>query len=148
MKKAFLVKLLVLIAVLCSLTCVFIACGEDEKNSSECEALTHEFNNNVCVKCGLEVTSNEYFEFILLDDNTYAIKPKDKKNLPQDIVIPPIYNGKAVTKIDDGAFISCQLNSLIIAEGITTIGGTAFVNAKIQSFDNRLPSGRVARPRA
>ena len=79
MRNATLTKLLALIFTLCAVVCIFTACGEDEKNSSECEALTHEFNNNVCVKCGLEVTSNEYFEFILLDDNTYVIKPKDKK---------------------------------------------------------------------
>ena len=133
MKKTFLLKVLALIFTLCFLTCAFSACKED--NTPDCEALTHEFNNNVCEKCGLEVTSNEYFEFTLLDDNTYAIKPKDAKNLPQDVVIPPVYNGKAVTKIDDGAFSSSNLNSLKITEGITEIGQAAFVLAKIKSLE-------------
>ena len=52
MKKTFLFKVLALIFALCFLTCAFSACKED--NTPDCEALTHEFNNNVCEKSSLD----------------------------------------------------------------------------------------------
>ncbi len=71
-------------------------------------------------------TSSEYFTFELLDDDTYAVAFKD---LPpkNNIVIPPFYNGKRVTKIVDyGFYNQVGIYSVIIPNTVTTIGQHAF----------------------
>ena len=66
-----------------------------------------------------------YFNFRLLEDDTYEIKPKD--NLPSDIVLPFTYNGKKITSIGGYAFYGNEkLHSVVIPTGITNIKSGAF----------------------
>ena len=121
MKKAFLIKLLSLIFVLCSATCIFTACkddGDSADENSECvhswqeadcltpktclecgavegEPLGHDFIDNACKNCGLQATPAGYFNFELLEDGTYAITAKDVNNMPAEVVIPSSYNGNS-----------------------------------------------------
>lgn len=82
-------------------------------------------------------TPNKYFTFTLLEDDTYSIKAKDASNMPDDVVLPSEYEGKAVTVIPDRAFyIDVDINStpntvglmknLHIPTSITHIGVSAF----------------------
>ena len=78
-------------------------------------------------------TPAEYFVFTLLDDNTYSIRVKSINNVPSEVVIPSVYNGKAVTKIENCAFfdmrqfMACNLiESVVIPNTITYIGTGAF----------------------
>ena len=74
--------------------------------------------------CGGE---SGYFKFTLLEDGTYEIAAKDKNILPQEIVLPSEYNGKAVTAIGDRAFSYCvHLKFVTIPDSITRIGQEAF----------------------
>ena len=71
-------------------------------------------------------TPSEYFTFELLDDDTYSVafKAVPPKN---NIVIPPFYNGKRVTKIVDRAFYNqVGIYSVIIPNTVTSIGEYAF----------------------
>lgn len=78
-------------------------------------------------------TPAEYFTFTSLSDGTYSIKAKDVTNMPEDVVLPSIYNGKLVTQIGEHAFFSmilfkpCEtIKSVIIPNTITYIGEGAF----------------------
>ena len=74
-------------------------------------------------------TPDEYFTFTLLSDDTYEIKVKAdrRSDLPNELVVPSSYNGKAVTSIGDYAFTFCgNLTSIIIPNNVTSIGYHAF----------------------
>ena len=90
----------------------------------------HNYVDGICTMCGekyLIPTSDEYFIFTLLEDETYSIKAKDINNMPSEVMIPSTYNGKAVTSIDDHAFRDCVgLTNVLIGEKVATIGKYAF----------------------
>ena len=76
-----------------------------------------------CKRCGEYRERGEQFEFILLSDDTYAVKAKD---FIPNIVIPSTHNGKRVTTIADYAFEYSEIISVTIPDTITTIGSYAF----------------------
>lgn len=70
---------------------------------------------------------NSYFTFTLLEDNTWSISPTDKNNLPSEVVIPSVFNGRAVTDIPKYAFSYCtSITSLVIEGSALTMGQGAF----------------------
>ena len=74
-----------------------------------------------------EATDASYFTFTLLGDGTYSIKAKDKNNMPESVVIPSSYNGKAVTVIAEEAFSWCKLlKNIIIPNSVRIIDNMAF----------------------
>ena len=74
-----------------------------------------------------EFTDESYFTFTELADGTYSVKARDVSNLPDKVVVPDTYNGKAVTVIDYSAFYgSPNLERVILPEGITVIDNNAF----------------------
>ena len=65
-------------------------------------------------------------DYYPIPDGTYAVSAGKTKFL-EEIVIPATYNGKAVTKILDGAFsLADNLKSITIPAGVTEIGNSAF----------------------
>ena len=100
------------------------ACGEI-LIAQETIPAGHNYVDGNCSVCG--VTSEEYFEFTLLEDGTYSIVAKNVKNMPSKVVIPSIYNKKTVTKIADYAFNNCwNITNLIMPDSIVSIGERAF----------------------
>lgn len=74
-----------------------------------------------------EFTDESYFTFTELADGTYSVKAKDTSNLPDKVVVPDTYNGKAVTAIDAKAFQNATtVTKVVILSGVTSIGYKAF----------------------
>ncbi|QVK18233.1 leucine-rich repeat protein [Mycoplasmatota bacterium] len=69
--------------------------------------------------------STEGLKYTLLEDNTYSVEGYSG-SYPY-LLIPKVYNGRAVTAIDSYAFSGVtSLKSVTIPNSITTIGGFAF----------------------
>lgn len=81
-------------------------------------------------------TPLEFFEFTLLEDGTYEVKPRDCFCVPDSIVFPSEYNGKPVTKIADNAFFRSLsdyddcFSSVTIPDSVKIIGNNAFHNCE------------------
>ena len=78
-----------------------------------------------------EPTADSYFNFTLLDDDTYMIAAKDLNDLPATVVLPSEHEGKAVTTIADSAFEESKIERIFIPESYTKIGAYAFVRCSL-----------------
>ena len=87
-----------------------------------------------------EFTSAVYLSFIKTLAGTYAVRVRNPKNLPETVIIPPTYNGIAVTKIAYKGFYGCaSLKNIILPESIVEIDRNAFGNSGVESVT--LPEG-------
>ena len=108
-------------------------CGEIIKEEEF--YLSHNYINGNCEHCG--ATSEEYFNFTLLEDDTYSITVKDYINIPTNVVIPRVHDGRTVTNIGSEAFRYCMgVTSVVIPDCVTSISDNAFYLCKsITSID-------------
>ncbi len=67
-----------------------------------------------------------YLEFMLNDDGVSYSVSSCAYDATGDIVIPATYNGLPVADISPEAFAMTQIQSVVIPEGVTTIGAYAF----------------------
>lgn len=114
-KKIFwLLLVLCLVAALCS-------CGNNESDLSN--------NKNQGNTDGDDEEQLKYSKglvFILNKDGTYSVDGKGTCT-DTDIVIPSKHKGKAVTRIDNSAFLECKtITSVVIPDSVTSIGSGAF----------------------
>lgn len=116
-------------------------CDCGEKETENVPATGHSYIEGVCEGCGdisSEPTADEYFIFTELEDGTYSVAAKDVTNMPKVVVIPAEYNGKAVTRVADYAFIEfpteenpsgvycLSVEHISIPDSVTSIGEGAF----------------------
>ena len=91
-----------------------------------------DWNSDKCpVVWGFNQSASEdpyyYFNFTLLEDDTYAISAKYPNDMPEEIIIPSTYQEKAVTVIAEGGFYECRtVISVEIPQSIKEIGSMAF----------------------
>ena len=73
-------------------------------------------------------SDEKLFEFIQLDDGTYAVALKADAVIPEDeaLKLPNVYNGKAVTMVAENGFMGTAVKSIQIPASIKVIGKTAF----------------------
>ena len=132
-------------------------CGEEISRRTKVIPATgvHNYVSGVCSVCGaeeenVELISDEYFTFTLLDDDTYEITAKDKNDIPEKVIIPSVYNGKPVTSIGNVAFYGCSgLTSVTIPDSVTGIGYYAFYgcnNLQYNEYDNGYYLGNSNNP--
>ena len=101
-------------------------CGEVFSEQEEILSPGHEYENGACKRCAKPQPS-EGLEF-RQDNNEYTVigigSCTDKK-----LVIPESYNGRAVTFVEKSAFSgNTTIESVVIPEGMTSIGAGAFEN--------------------
>lgn len=89
----------------------------------------HVYAHLSCTGCGQ--TDPQCFTLNILSDGLYEIAPKDKTNLPQNVVIPTELDGVTVTYVASDAFKDCEnIVSVVISDGIRVIQPYAFYNCK------------------
>ncbi len=100
------------------------------KTCSECgategEPLDHIFVNNSCESCGKNLS--DYFNFTLLENDTYSVKIKNAEDIRWQVIIPSVYENKPVTCIGEMGLYNCKkMSSLVIPHSIISIGYAAF----------------------
>lgn len=102
---------------------------------SRCDAhldeAAHEMTDNGCSVCeyGKAVVAELTYE--LLSDDTYAVTGYTNSDATA-VEIPATYNGKPVSAVANKAFyMKFQISSVTIAEGVTTLGDSAFSYAPV-----------------
>ena len=93
---------------------------------------SHTYSNGECSVCGkLQATSDEYFTFTEQQDGTFGIVAKNVNNLPDTVVIPDSYNGKAVSYVGFEAFKEAKgIKRVIIPDSVKSVGTDAFRNCE------------------
>ena len=91
------------------------------------EILPHEFNNAyICTNCSYKYKSDGLSFELSTDNNSYVctgLGTFDGKIL----IIPSVYNGKPVTKIEEDAFKNAtDITDVLIPDSITEVGFNAF----------------------
>lgn len=99
--------------------------------------LTEGSKHKECTRCGeiLETATipmlTTYWDYTLLDDGTYSVKPLAYVQLSDTVDIPSEYNGIAVTRIEDSAFEGLgDITFVNIPSSITHIGAYAFQDCR------------------
>ncbi|MBO5338283.1 MAG: leucine-rich repeat protein [Clostridia bacterium] len=104
-------------------------CGEIIVEQETVDALGHKYNNYFCTVCGDAVATSEGLSYSLGSDGTYYEVTGRGNCNDIDIVIPNIYKGLPVTKINSRAFNDCKnIKSIIMLNGMLHIGGSSFSN--------------------
>jgi hypothetical protein len=117
MKLKFTGVLLFILAI--SLTIALVGC------SYSCD--NHEYVDGNCKHC--HVTDTKFFEFTLMNDDTYSIKVKSSytNDMPSEVKIPEVYEGKAVTQVGLMGFSKCEgITKVVMPDSITTLSTYAF----------------------
>lgn len=99
-------------------------CNEVIMKQQIVKVLGHSISEGSCVRCGDGASEN--LKYVLKEDDTYELS-KIGTCTDTKIVIPSIYNGKAVTSIGAQAFSDCdKITSVTIPSSITSIEIGAF----------------------
>lgn len=86
--------------------------------------VNHTMNGNECVNCDYAFT--EGLEYTLSEDGTYYIVSDIGTTTETEIYIPSEYNNLPVLSIGDNAFNSGKMTKVVIPNGVTSIGKSAF----------------------
>jgi len=104
-------------------------CGEIIIKQEIINTFDHNFFNGVCMICG-EVYVSQGLQYTLSDDGTYYTLTGMGTCTDKELIIPGTYKGLPVTSIANRAFYNKSIISVVIQNGITTIGQEAFYHCQ------------------
>ena len=84
--------------------------------------------------CGGKSSSSSELEFALSADGTYYNVRSIGTYSKEDVVIPATYKGLPVKKILPCAFAGNNITSVVIPEGVTSIGANAFDSSSLKNI--------------
>ncbi len=105
-------------------------CGYHTKGTRKLAPLGHDFQNDVCNRCGIKYAEFRAFSlrYTLNEEKTeYTVSGIGACKDDSVLIIPSKYKGLLVTSIGDDAFERCRgLTSIDIPDSVTEIGDRAF----------------------
>ena len=100
-------------------------CGVTTVSQSTVPAKGHNYVSGKCTRCG-ELNFSTGLSFSSNGDGTYSVSGIGSCT-DKNVVIPPTFNGKAITSIANHAFNKCDfLESVLLPDSIRSIGDYAF----------------------
>lgn len=114
-------------------------CGKDGTKTATCDNCTetdtktetgtktgnHSYGNDgLCSVC-----QSSYLNFELVNNEYYRVRSLNDRTIT-DVVIPETYEGKPVKEIRTNAFLSLDIESIVIPDSVTTIGEYTFGGCK------------------
>lgn len=104
-------------------------CSLPYKEDGEIVKYPHNIVDGSCTEC--KSTEQKATEGLIFEENGefYTLAGIESNAGASDIIVPTFYNGKIVTQIKESAFEgNSTIRSIVIPDGVTTIGKWAFWN--------------------
>ena len=108
--------------------------SDPEKYQSRPTVGTHDYVNGNCGVCGIRKVSEGLLYTISADGSYYSLSGLGSCK-DEEVYVADTYEGKPVKAIADNALSGRNIKTVLLPDGVTSIGNRAFANSEIESID-------------